>query len=62
MNETATRSAIGWVLRETSRKRPELVAGWLESRAARASGVTLREAVKYLPPESRERILALRRP
>jgi 3-methyladenine DNA glycosylase AlkD len=44
------RKAIGWVLRETSKKRPGLVADWLEPRVARASGVTWREAVKYLPP------------
>lgn len=51
------RKAIGWVLRETGRKRPGLVYDWLEPRAGRASGVTLREAVKPLPPEQRERIL-----
>ncbi len=42
------RKAIGWVLRETSKRRPELVRAWIEPRAARASGVTLREARKYL--------------
>jgi 3-methyladenine DNA glycosylase AlkD len=52
------RKAIGWVLREVSKKRPELVAGWLEPRAAGASGVTVREAAKYLPEPDRERILA----
>jgi 3-methyladenine DNA glycosylase AlkD len=45
------RKAIGWVLRGTSRRRPDLVYGWLLPRAGRASGVTLREAVKYLSPE-----------
>ncbi|HEX2293198.1 MAG TPA: DNA alkylation repair protein [Gaiellaceae bacterium] len=54
------RKAIGWVLRDTSRKRPDLVADWLEPRAARASGVTVREAVKHLPEGRRERILARR--
>lgn len=49
--------AIGWVLRDTARRRPELVAAWLEPRAARASGVTVREAVKHLPPDRREQIL-----
>ncbi|MCP4200453.1 MAG: DNA alkylation repair protein [bacterium] len=43
------RKAIGWVLRETSKKEPDLVADFLESRVARTSGVTFREAVKYLP-------------
>ena len=44
------RKAIGWVLRETGKKRPDLVAGWLGPRVHRASGVTVREAVKPLPP------------
>ena len=48
------RKAIGWVLREVSKKRPALVAEWLAPRMNRASGVTLREALKYLPPESRD--------
>jgi 3-methyladenine DNA glycosylase AlkD len=61
VKEFFIRKAIGWVLRDTSRKRPELVAGWIEPRAALASGVTVREAVKRLDPERRERILALRR-
>lgn len=43
------RKAIGWVLRETSKKRPELVYAWIAPRISRASGVTVREAVKYLP-------------
>jgi 3-methyladenine DNA glycosylase AlkD len=50
------RKAIGWVLRETGKKRPELVAAWLAPRAHRASGLTVREAVKYLPPEFPARI------
>jgi 3-methyladenine DNA glycosylase AlkD len=45
------RKAIGWVLRDTSRRRPDLVHAWLLPRADRASGVTVREAIKYLPPE-----------
>lgn len=43
------RKAIGWVLRETGKKTPERVIAWLTPRAARASGITLREAVKHLP-------------
>lgn len=43
------RKAVGWVLRETGRKRPAEVMGWLAPRTHRASGVTMREAVKYLP-------------
>lgn len=54
------RKAIGWVLRDTARKRPDLVFHWLLPRAGRASGVTLREAVKPLSPAQREAILAAR--
>jgi hypothetical protein len=46
------------VLRETSKRRPEEVYLWVLARAGRASGVTLREAVKYLEPAQREAILA----
>jgi 3-methyladenine DNA glycosylase AlkD len=50
------RKAIGWILRDTSRKRPAEVAAWLLPRAARASGVTMREALKYLPARDRDAI------
>jgi 3-methyladenine DNA glycosylase AlkD len=42
------RKAIGWVLRETSKQRPDEVFRWIAPRTHRASGVTMREAVKYL--------------
>jgi 3-methyladenine DNA glycosylase AlkD len=51
------RKAIGWVLRETGRTRPGLVADWLEPRLCRAAGLTVREAVKHLPEELREGLL-----
>jgi 3-methyladenine DNA glycosylase AlkD len=54
------RKAIGWVLRDTGRKRPDLVYEWLLPRAARASGVTIREAVKPLSPAQRDAIDASR--
>jgi 3-methyladenine DNA glycosylase AlkD len=54
------RKAIGWVLRDTARKRPALVHDWLLPRAARASGVTVREAVKPLADDQRAAILAAR--
>ena len=54
------RKAIGWVLRETGRRRPELVAQWLLPRVSRASGVTVREAVKPLPAEVRAAVAAAR--
>jgi 3-methyladenine DNA glycosylase AlkD len=52
------RKAIGWVLREVSKKQPDRIYAWLEPRAGRASGVTVREAVKYLSDAQRETILA----
>jgi 3-methyladenine DNA glycosylase AlkD len=52
------RKAIGWVLRETGKKQPGLVTQWLAPRADRASGVTMREAVKWLPEADRETLLA----
>jgi 3-methyladenine DNA glycosylase AlkD len=47
------RKAIGWVLRETAKTRPDEVFEWLAPRIGRASGVTRREAVKYLKPDQR---------
>jgi 3-methyladenine DNA glycosylase AlkD len=52
------RKAIGWVLREVAKRRPELVAAWLAPRVHRASGVTVREAVKPLPDHVRIALLA----
>lgn len=45
------RKAIGWVLREMSKRRPDEVYEWTASRTHRVSGVTIREIVKYLGPE-----------
>ncbi len=55
------RKAIGWVLRDAARNRPELVFDWLLPRAARASGVTIREAVKHLTEDQRAAVLAAHR-
>jgi 3-methyladenine DNA glycosylase AlkD len=52
------RKAIGWVLRDTAKKRPELVAAWLGPRVHRASGITVREAIKPLPADLRDQLLA----
>jgi 3-methyladenine DNA glycosylase AlkD len=52
------RKAIGWVLRETAKKQPDLVADWLEPRVHRISGVTLREAVRWLPDDRRDALAA----
>ena len=51
------RKAIGWVLREVGKRRPDEVSRWLRSRTHRASGVTMREATKYLPDADRERLM-----
>jgi 3-methyladenine DNA glycosylase AlkD len=51
------RKSIGWVLRETGKPRPDIVYAWLLPRAARASGVTVREAVKYLSSAQRAEVL-----
>ena len=55
--EFFVRKAIGWVLRDTGRKRPELVYEWVKPRTHRASGVTMREAVKPLPEHQREKLM-----
>ena len=51
------RKAIGWVLRETSKKRPDEVFEWIAPRTHRASGVTMREAVKYLGDRRAARLM-----
>jgi 3-methyladenine DNA glycosylase AlkD len=43
------RKALGWVLRELSKKDPAWVVQWVEPRLDTVSGVTLREAVRRLP-------------
>jgi 3-methyladenine DNA glycosylase AlkD len=52
------RKAIGWVLRETGKRRASDVITWLAPRTGRASGVTMREAVRYLPRPDAERLTA----
>jgi 3-methyladenine DNA glycosylase AlkD len=51
------RKAIGWVLREEGKRDPDRVYEWLAPRIDRASGVTVREAVKYLDPPRREELM-----
>ena len=43
------RKAIGWVLREVAKQRPELTYAFLAEHIERVSGLTLREGAKYLP-------------
>lgn len=52
------RKAIGWVLRETGKRQPDLVYSWLLPRCAVASGITVREAVKYLSRQQRFDLMA----
>ena len=54
------RKAIGWVLREISRRDPRWVATWTERHLPEMSGVTFREAVRRLPPDEAERLGSLR--
>ncbi len=56
--EFFVRKAIGWVLREASKQAPDRVAAWLAPRTDRASGVTMREAVKYLPEVTARKLMA----
>jgi hypothetical protein len=45
---------------DAGRVAAELVADWLTPRIGQVCGVTLREAVKPLPPETARRLLAAR--
>lgn len=58
--ELLIRKAIGWVLRDTAKKRPEMVADWLAPRVDRAAWLTVREAVRRMPERQRDRVLAAR--
>ncbi len=43
------RKALGWVLRAVSKERPELTANFLRAHGEQCSGLTYREASKYVP-------------
>ena len=51
------RKAIGWTLRETAKRNPTEVFEWLAPRAHIASGVTMREATKYLDARQRHTLM-----
>jgi 3-methyladenine DNA glycosylase AlkD len=51
------RKAIGWILRDVARKRPELTTGFLDAHLERVSGLTLREGARHLPAGDREALL-----
>ncbi|MDQ2913347.1 MAG: DNA alkylation repair protein [Chloroflexota bacterium] len=48
------RKAIGWVLREVSKKRPELTYEFLREHRDRVSRLSLLEGAKYLPAPKRK--------
>ena len=54
------RKALGWVLREISRRDPVWAASWTERHISGMSGVTFREAVRRLPADDAERLRRLR--
>jgi 3-methyladenine DNA glycosylase AlkD len=54
------RKAIGWVLRDTSKRRPGLAYSFLHRHIEQVSGLTLREGAKYLPEEQREELMRAR--
>jgi 3-methyladenine DNA glycosylase AlkD len=53
------RKAIGWVLRETSKSRPQPVYAFLREHIDAVSGLTLREGSKYLPQSQRAELMKL---
>jgi len=53
------RKAIGWILREVSKKRPRLTFDFLKEHRARVSGLTLREGARHLPPPLRAQLLTV---
>jgi 3-methyladenine DNA glycosylase AlkD len=50
------RKAIGWVLRDVSKKRPDLAFAFLSEHIQEVSGLTLREGSKYLPMKQCEEL------
>ena len=52
------RKAMGWVLRDTAKRRPELVEAWLRERPGRVPVLAVREAVKPLPRAAQDELVA----
>lgn len=48
------RKAIGWILREVSKRQPTWTFEFLRAHATQASGLTFREGSKYLPENQRQ--------
>ena len=51
------RKAIGWILRETAKKRPKLTFDFLSAHIDVVAGLTLREGAKYLRSAQRDDLL-----
>ena len=51
------RKAIGWVLRDTAKRQPDLVQDWLRDRPGRVPVLAVREAVKPLPEPTRTELI-----
>ena len=54
------RKAIGWVLRETTKHRPDLVEAFVADHAKEMSPLTFREATRKLPAKAQARCKRLR--
>ena len=50
------RKAIGWILREVSKRRPALTYAFLRDHRQEVSGLTLQEGAKYLPAAMRTKL------
>jgi len=50
------RKAIGWILRDVGKRRPELTYRFLRVHRRSVSGLTLREGARYLPLPMRRRL------
>jgi 3-methyladenine DNA glycosylase AlkD len=55
------RKAIGWVLRDVSKKRPDLAYGFLAEHVRDLSSLTFREGSKYLSEEQQDALRRARR-
>ncbi|MGH1561470.1 DNA alkylation repair protein [Mumia sp. DW29H23] len=56
--EFFVRKAIGWVLRETAKRRPQLVAAWIADRPGRVPVLAVREAVRQMDPAVADPLVA----
>lgn len=54
--ECFIRKAIGWILRETAKKRPRLTHDFLADHITVVAGLTIREGAKYLPKAQRDEL------